>query len=76
MNIGILTGGGDCPGLNAAIRGFVLEALGLGHTVHGVLKGWKGLVQGLVEEEPLTAERVWDIHRAGGTILLQLWHVE
>ena len=54
MKIGILTGGGDCPGLNPAIRGFVMKALDYGFTVHGIREGWKGLVQGIVEEQPLT----------------------
>lgn len=69
MKIGILTGGGDCPGLNPAIRGFVLKALDYGHETWGIREGWKGLVQDIVEESPLTAERVDEIVAFGGTML-------
>ena len=47
--IGILTGGGDCPGLNAVIRAVVRRAHGLGYDVLGIKNGWAGLVQGIVE---------------------------
>lgn len=69
MKIGILTGGGDCPGLNPAIRGFVMKALDYGFEVWGIREGWKGLVQGIVEEQPLTVDRVEEIISWGGTIL-------
>lgn len=69
MKIGILTGGGDCPGLNPAIRGFVLQALDYGYEVWGIREGWKGLVQGIVEDTPLTVGRVEEIISQGGTIL-------
>ena len=69
MKIGILTGGGDCPGLNPAIRGFVMKALDYGFTVHGIREGWKGLVQGIVEEKPLDVARVEEIIYQGGTML-------
>ena len=69
MKIGILTGGGDCPGLNPAIRGFVMKALDYGFTVHGIREGWKGLVQGIVEEQPLDVARVEEIIYQGGTML-------
>ena len=69
MKIGILTGGGDCPGLNPAIRGFVMRALDYGFTVHGIREGWKGLVQGIVEEQPLDVARVEEIIYQGGTML-------
>ncbi len=42
--IGILTGGGDCPGLNAVIRGSVKTAVNLGYEVVGFLRGFEGLV--------------------------------
>ena len=42
--IGILTGGGDCPGLNPAIRGVVLKALALGYECVGIQEGWKGMI--------------------------------
>lgn len=67
MKIGMLTGGGDCPGLNPAIRGAVLRLLDYGDEVIGFTQGWKGLVEG--NTEPLTLERVEDIISQGGTIL-------
>ena len=67
MKIGILTGGGDCPGLNPAIRGAVLRLLDYGDEVIGFTQGWKGLVEG--NTEPLTLERVEGIIDQGGTIL-------
>jgi len=69
MKIGILTGGGDCPGLNPAIRGFVLKAIDYGHEVYGIREGWKGLVKGIVDEKPLTVECVEEIISQGGTML-------
>ncbi len=67
MKIGMLTGGGDCPGLNPAIRGAVLRLLDYGDEVIGFTQGWKGLVEG--NTEPLTLERVETIISEGGTIL-------
>jgi 6-phosphofructokinase 1 len=69
MKIGILTGGGDCPGLNPAIRGFVLRGLDYGFKVHGIRYGWKGLVQGIIDDEPLTVAGVEELIRQGGTDL-------
>jgi phosphofructokinase-like protein len=69
MKIGILTGGGDCPGLNPTIRGFVMKALDYGFEVWGIREGWKGLVKGIVEETPLTVDRVEEIISWGGTML-------
>jgi 6-phosphofructokinase 1 len=43
--IGILTGGGDVPGLNPAIRGVTLRAIREGHQVIGVRHGWAGLIE-------------------------------
>ncbi len=65
--IGILTGGGDCPGLNAVIRAVVRRAHSLGYDVLGIKNGWGGLVQGDVE--PLTDYSVIGILPRGGTIL-------
>jgi ATP-dependent phosphofructokinase / diphosphate-dependent phosphofructokinase len=65
--IGILTGGGDCPGLNAVIRAVVRYAHKLGYDVLGIKNGWAGLVQGIVE--PLTDFSVTGILPRGGTIL-------
>lgn len=69
MKIGILTGGGDCPGLNPAIRGFVMKGLDYGFTIHGIRQGWKGLVQGIVDPEPLTVAKVEELIHEGGTTL-------
>ena len=47
MKIGILTSGGDCPGLNAVIRGAVLKGITVhGHEFVGFLDGWRGVVEG------------------------------
>ena len=67
MKVGILTGGGDCPGLNPAIRGAVYRGLDFGFSFTGILEGWRGLVDGLYE--PITLESVEEIHYQGGTIL-------
>ena len=48
--IGILTGGGDCPGLNAVIRAVARRSMLRGWEVVGVREGWRGLVDGIVEE--------------------------
>ena len=65
--IGILTAGGDCPGLNAVIRAVVRRALSDDVEVLGVKNGWRGLVEGDVE--PLTRASVTGILPRGGTIL-------
>ncbi len=65
--IGILTGGGDCPGLNAVIRGVVRRALADDVHVLGFKSGWQGLITGDVE--PLTRLSVAGIQFRGGTIL-------
>jgi phosphofructokinase-like protein len=65
--IGVLTGGGDCPGLNAVIRAVVRRADGLGYKVVGIKNGWLGLLRG--NAEPLTLNSVSGILPRGGTIL-------
>jgi len=66
--IGILTGGGDCPGLNAVIRGFVTKAVSQGYKVVGFRRGFAGLMpDGGVTT--LDLDDVHDIQMAGGTIL-------
>jgi 6-phosphofructokinase 1 len=65
--IGILTGGGDCPGLNAVIRGVTKPAEDYGMTVFGILDGFEGLVEGKAKE--LTNHDVSGILARGGTIL-------
>jgi 6-phosphofructokinase 1 len=66
--IGILTGGGDCPGLNAVIRAVVRRAIGTYNLeVLGIREGWGGLIYGYVE--PLTHYSITGILPRGGTIL-------
>ena len=65
--VGVLTGGGDCPGLNAVIRAVVRRAQGRGLEVLGIRNGWLGLIEGDVE--PLTSYSVIGILPKGGTIL-------
>jgi phosphofructokinase-like protein len=68
MKIGILTSGGDCPGLNAVIRGAVLKGIAIhGHEFVGFLDGWRGVVEGDIIEIPRTLVR--GIAKQGGTIL-------
>ena len=63
----VLTGGGDCPGLNAAIRAVVRGFVASGHEVVGVHDGWHGLVE--AETTPLDQRAVSGILPRGGTIL-------
>jgi ATP-dependent phosphofructokinase / diphosphate-dependent phosphofructokinase len=65
--IGILTGGGDCPGLNAVIRAVTRRSLDRGAEVIGVREGWRGLVDGLLQ--PLGYREISGILPRGGTIL-------
>jgi len=65
--IGILTGGGDCPGLNAVIRAVVKKSLKYHWEVIGILDGWKGLIEGNIL--PLTNQHISGILPKGGTIL-------
>lgn len=65
--IGVLTGGGDCPGLNAAIRAVVRRANNFGYTVLGIKKGWRGMLE--LEATELLLESVSGILHKGGTIL-------
>jgi 6-phosphofructokinase 1 len=67
MRIGILTGGGDCPGLNAVIRAVVRRSTERGHEMVGVRDGWRGLTEGLFES--LGRREVSGILPRGGTIL-------
>ena len=67
MRIGVLTGGGDCPGLNAVIRAVVRRSTDRGHEMVGVRDGWKGLVEGVFV--PLGRREVSGILPRGGTIL-------
>ncbi|MCD4656448.1 MAG: 6-phosphofructokinase [Planctomycetes bacterium] len=67
MNIGILTGGGDCPGLNAVIRSVVKLADKHGDKVFGFKNGWKGVIDGNYTN--LERQDVTNIIQLGGTIL-------
>src|SRR5579871_3783378 len=75
--IGILTGGGDVPGLNPAIRGVTLRALHEGYDVIGIRRGWAGLVDIVRDEkydnsnnfQRLTEDVVNRAGRTGGTFL-------
>ena len=67
MRVGILTGGGDCPGLNAVIRGVVTVGATHGHETIGLLRGWKGLLER--DTRPLSPADVAGILAEGGTIL-------
>ncbi len=65
--IGILTSGGDAPGMNAAVRAVVRTAIGQGIECVGIRRGWNGLV--FSDFVPLDSESVSHILAAGGTIL-------
>jgi phosphofructokinase-like protein len=67
MRIGVLTGGGDCPGLNAVIRAVVRVSTDRGHEMVAVREGWKGLTDGIFA--PLGRREVSGILPRGGTIL-------
>jgi len=68
LRIGVLTGGGDCPGLNAAIRAVVKHGeLAYGHSVVGFRNGWKGVAEG--DFTTLNRSDVRSVLPTGGTIL-------
>src|SRR4051795_6801403 len=67
MRIGVLTGGGDCPGLNAVIRAVTRRAWTNGHEVIGVREGWRGMTDHLFM--PLGPEQISGILPRGGTII-------
>src|SRR5579875_1366973 len=75
--IGILTGGGDVPGLNAVIKNVVYRSTTDGHEVTGIRLGWKGLTDLDFDDPksvaryvlPLTRENTRTIDRTGGTFL-------
>jgi len=68
VRIGLLTGGGDCPGLNAAIRAVVKHGVGThGHTIIGFRNGWKGVVDGDVL--PVDRQQIRNVLSLGGTLL-------
>jgi 6-phosphofructokinase 1 len=68
VRVGVLTGGGDCPGLNAAIRAIVRKGIDThGHAIIGFRDGWRGTIENSFEE--LTIESTRGILPRGGTIL-------
>ncbi|MBK8020203.1 MAG: ATP-dependent 6-phosphofructokinase [Chloroflexi bacterium] len=76
MRIGVLTGGGDVPGLNPAIKAIVNRAIDNGYEVLGIRRGWMGLVQINPDDGnyqnwviPLDKESVRRVDRTGGTFL-------
>jgi phosphofructokinase-like protein len=67
MKVGLLTGGGDCPGLNAVIRAVVQQLANEGASCLGILEGWRGLVQDMTCS--LTVNATDGIVAQGGSIL-------
>jgi phosphofructokinase-like protein len=67
VKVGVLTGGGDCPGLNAVIRAVSRRSFSRGHEVLGVREGWRGLVE--AKFEPLGPREISGLLPRGGTIL-------
>jgi len=67
MKIGVLTSGGDAPGMNGAVRTVALTGLARGHTVVGIRRGYEGLLEG--DAAPLAPSDIDGIARLGGTIL-------
>jgi 6-phosphofructokinase 1 len=68
VRIGVLTGGGDCPGLNAVIRAIVRKGIDVhGHELIGFRDGWRGPIEGLHTD--LNIESIRGILPRGGTIL-------
>src|SRR5690606_34672609 len=67
MKVGVLTAGGDCPGLNAAIRGVVARVTGGGGECVGIEKGWRGRRAGLAR--PMHRAELRGSLCQGGTIL-------
>jgi phosphofructokinase-like protein len=67
VKVGVLTGGGDCPGLNAVIRAVARRCFECGHDVVGVREGWRGLVEARLE--PLGPREISGLLPRGGTIL-------
>ncbi len=67
MRVGMLTGGGDCPGLNAVIRAVCRRLWEDGHETVGVLNGWRGMIDGNLK--PLGYDEISGILPKGGTII-------
>jgi ATP-dependent phosphofructokinase / diphosphate-dependent phosphofructokinase len=67
VKVGVLTGGGDCPGLNAVIRAVARRSFSRGSEVVGVREGWRGLIED--KFEPLGPREVSGLLPRGGTVL-------
>jgi len=67
MRVGVLTGGGDAPGLNAAIRAIVKKCEKYGFEVLGIRRGWAGMLEG--DAVPLKYEEIKDIVSLAGTVI-------
>lgn len=68
MRIGVLTGGGDCPGLNAVIRAIIRKGEGVhGHSLVGYRYGWKGVIEG--DSHEMSIENTRGMLHRGGTVL-------
>lgn len=67
MKIGVMTSGGDAPGMNAAIRAVVRQADALGHSTWGIHRGYQGLLDG--DLAPLSSRACANILQRGGTVL-------
>src|SRR5690625_7096416 len=65
--IGVLTSGGDAPGMNAAIRAIVRKGIAKGYEVYGIYYGYEGLIKGTIK--PMEVGTVGDIIHRGGTFL-------
>ena len=65
--IGVLTSGGDAPGMNAAVRAVVRTAIDMGIKCYGIRRGYNGLIEGDIVE--MTLRDVSDIIHRGGTVL-------
>ena len=77
MKVGILTGGGDCPGLNSVIRAIVLKSAPFNWEIIGFRKGWLGIIEN--EFVPLNKEKVENMlkdryGRYAGLVHLYLYH--
>ena len=69
MKIGVLTGGGDAPGLNAVIRAVVRRCLQNGHEMIGIREGWRGILEN--KFEPLGRNSVSGILHRGATMFIR-----
>ena len=67
--LGVLTGGGDCPGLNPAIKSITQMAEEFGYQILGIQDGWKGIAAETPKFVPLDSKQVCHVDRIGGTIL-------